>query len=59
MGGQKSQPWNIQFPHQNTQGGIRMWENARQAGAELCQAQICLVGCEIRFELNYFYQNEF
>ena len=25
-------------------------ENAQQAGAELCQAQRCLVGCEIRFE---------
>ena len=31
----------------------------KRAGAELCQAQRCLVGYEIRFEQNYFYQNEF
>ena len=34
-------------------------ELKKQAGAELCQAQRCLVGYEIRFEQNYFYQNEF
>ena len=31
----------------------------KQAGAELCQAQRCLVGYEIRFEQNYLSQNEF
>ena len=29
-GGMRSQKlWNVQFPHQNTQGGIRVWENTR------------------------------
>ena len=38
---------------------IKIGNKEKHVGAELCQAQRCLVGYEIRLEQNYFQQNEF
>ena len=36
---------------------IKIGNKEKKAGAELCQAQRCLVGFEIGFKQNQFFQN--